>query len=348
MSYVIRWEEGVLIVLDQRALPQEERWVRCRTAKEVLELIRTLGIRGAPLIGIATGYAFALEAYNFSGEDVNALRTHLVKLIEAFEHHSRPTAYNLFRTLDRLKSIISKRFEDVEELRTKVVQLAEQIYREEIEACRKIGDYGAELLPEKCTVLTHCNAGELATGMYGTALAVIYRAVEQGKEIRVIATETRPLLQGARLTCYELRKHGIPVTLIVDSAIAHIMERHKVDCVIVGADRITKDGFVANKIGTRTIAIAARFHKVPFYVAAPISTVDPYRTAAEFEIEYRSPEEVVLFGGERTAPTDISVLNPAFDVTPPDLISGIITDHGVYEPPFRELIELAKQLARSQ
>ncbi|WP_232452910.1 S-methyl-5-thioribose-1-phosphate isomerase [Methanopyrus sp. KOL6] len=308
----VYWDEARFEVLDQTELPDREVWRECTSYKDAAEAIESMRVRGAPLIGAvaALGAWVAYERDEDYGEAIERLR------------NTRPTARNLFWALERM--------EDAQNPRKEV----ERILREDVEVNRKLGDHGAELLPDECTILTHCNAGALACVDWGTALGVVRSAVfDMNKEVEVIATETRPVQQGARLTCWELSKDGIPVKLIADTAVGYVMSKGKVDAIIVGADRIALDGSVANKIGTYQIAVLADRHDVPFYVAAPTSTIDPNtETGEDIPIEHRSEEEVKNVRGVRVAPEDVTALNPAFDVTPPELIDAIITEKGVVEP----------------
>jgi len=313
----IHWNGDVLELMDQRRLPREMIYVTCRTAHEVADAIRHMIVRGAPAIGVAAAFGMALA--KLRGDD---LRLAAIELRDA-----RPTAVNLAWAVDRMLRAGG------------AVSEAEAIFREDVEANRRIGRFGAELLGARATVLTHCNAGALATAGYGTALGVIRAAVEQGKQIAVFAGETRPYLQGARLTAWELQQEGIDVTLITDSMAGHFFQQRKFDAVVVGADRIAANGDTANKIGTYTLAVLANAHGVPFYVAAPISTVDiATKDGAGIPIEERSAAEVTDIAGSRIAPEGIAVRHPAFDVTPANLITAIITDRGVLRPPYNESI----------
>jgi methylthioribose-1-phosphate isomerase len=316
----IRWRGDALDLLDQRKLPREEIYVTCRTPAEVADAIRTMVVRGAPAIGVTAAFGMALA--KLRGEDVNEA----ARLLRA----TRPTAVNLAWAIERM-------------LRTDgSVAEAEAMFEEDVEANRRIGRFGADLLGSRATLLTHCNAGALATAGYGTALGVIRSAVEQGKQIAVFADETRPYLQGARLTAWELQQDGIDVTLITDNMAGHFFQQGKFDAVVVGADRIAANGDTANKIGTYTVAVLAHAHGVPFYVAAPISTID-VRTAdgSGIPIEERDTSEVTEIGGISIAPDGISVRHPAFDVTPARLITAIITERGVLRAPFGESIRAA-------
>ncbi|HEV7239849.1 MAG TPA: S-methyl-5-thioribose-1-phosphate isomerase [Thermoanaerobaculia bacterium] len=313
------WREQVLSLLDQRLLPREERWIECRTASEVAEAIRTMVVRGAPAIGVAAAYGMAMAAMR--GDDLQEA----ARLLKS----ARPTAVNLAWAVDRLLECGGKA--------AALVSEAERIHREDVEANMRMGRFGAELLGQNATVLTHCNAGALATAGYGTALGVIRAAIEGGKHIAVFADETRPYLQGARLTAWELQRDGIDVTLITDNMSGHFFQQGKFDAVIVGADRIAANGDTANKIGTYTVAVLAKAHGVPFYVAAPISTIDrACPNGSQIPIEERSAEEVTDIYGTRVAPEGIHVRHPAFDVTPARLITAIITEGGVVRAPFEE------------
>ena len=316
----IRWRGDALELLDQRRLPHEMVYVTCRTSHEVASAIAGMIVRGAPAIGVAAAFGMALAKKR--GDDL---------VFAAMElRAARPTAVNLAWAVDRMLRAEGKASE------------AEAIFEEDLEANHRIGRFGAELLGASATVLTHCNAGALATAGYGTALGVIRAAVEQGKRIAVFADETRPYLQGARLTAWELQQDGIDVTLITDSMAGHFFQQRKFDAVVVGADRIAANGDTANKIGTYTLAILANVHDIPFYVAAPISTVDiATADGSAIPIEERSAREVTDIGGSRIAPDGIAVRHPAFDVTPAKLITAIITNRGVLRPPYEESIRNA-------
>ncbi|HXH40156.1 MAG TPA: S-methyl-5-thioribose-1-phosphate isomerase [Thermoanaerobaculia bacterium] len=317
----IRWRGDALELLDQRLLPREVLYLSCRDAHEVAVAIRDMVVRGAPAIGVSAAFGVALAAQR--GDDVDAAAAEL--------RASRPTAVNLMWALDRmLRARGAGRDLSAE---------AESMFREDVEANKRIGRYGAALLGESVTVLTHCNAGALATAGYGTALGVIRAAVEGGKRVAVFADETRPYLQGARLTAWELKQENIDVTLITDSMAGHFFQQGRFDAVIVGADRIAANGDTANKIGTYTVAVLANAHGVPFYIAAPLSTIDRNCPSGEdIPIEERSAAEVTSIGGVSIAPDGIGVRHPAFDVTPSRLISAIITDRGVLRAPYDESI----------
>ncbi len=315
-------------------LPHEEVYRESDDYERIAKAIEDMEIRGAPAIGVAAALALAATAHKFRGSSITELRKQLLKAIERLSR-TRPTAFNLFWALSRIKSsCLEKGLEDVSSLKDCVISEALKIMHEDIEANMKMGEYGAQLIEDGDVILTHCNAGALATAGFGTALGVIRAAWYSGKKIRVIATETRPVLQGARLTVWELKKEGIPVTLITDNMVGYVMSKGMVNKVIVGADRILSDGHVINKIGTYMIALCAKRHGIPFYVAAPTSTIDVETTVDRVVIEHRDPNEVRYVMGKLITVEDVEVLNPAFDVTPPDLVSAIITEKGVIYPPY--------------
>jgi methylthioribose-1-phosphate isomerase len=321
-------------------LPHEEEVSCSSDPARVAKAIRDMEIRGAPAIGVAAALvvgAYALKIAEKSLEEFTALINNAIHILLK----TRPTAYNLFYALTKMQRSLREalsRTSDTYTLAKKLVETALEIYREDVEANLKIGEYGAELIPEEATILTHCNAGALATSAYGTALAVIRIAWYKGKKIRVIATETRPLLQGARLTVYELVKEGIPLTLITDNSVGLLMRKGKIDLVVVGADRITRDGYVVNKIGTYMIALAAHKHKIPFYVAAPTSTIDIEHTIDQVIIEERDPAEVKYVMGKLITLEQVNIYNYAFDITDPELVTSIITELGIIRPPYNETI----------
>ncbi len=336
----VKWEGGAVSILDQRLLPFKLERIRCGTVEQVADAIRTLAVRGAPTLGIVGGYAVALAAHTFSGgADMNQCLKWLEEAANTIKS-TRPTARNLFWAVDRVVGV-AKTCGTVDDVRARTLEEAHRILGEEVERDELIGKYGSELIRDGDTVLTHCNTGQLATGGIGTALGVIRRAWEGGKRISVYATETRPLLQGARLTTYELLNLGVPVTLIVDSAAGYLMQTRRLGLVVVGADRILGDGTTANKIGTYSLAVLAKQHGVPFYVAAPLSTFD--LESREIRVEQRSASEVRGFNGVKTAPDGVDVWNPAFDITPPHYISGIVTEKGVLYPPYHKSIMEAFQ-----
>lgn len=323
----LEWRGDALRIVDQRALPDELKFWDCGSAAEVAEAIRTLAVRGAPAIGVAAAYGAVLGAL----QDRRSF-AHAVDELAS----TRPTAVNLFWALKRMQDVAAKWAEASDAaFADALLQEARRIHLEDAENNKKIGTWGQELLPQRATVLTHCNAGALATGGYGTALGVLRAAREAGKEIAVFADETRPLLQGARLTAWELDQDGFDVTLICDSMAASLMRARRIDAVVVGADRIAANGDTANKIGTYGVAVAAARHGVPFYVAAPESTFDlSLATGAEIPIEERAAEEVRLLPGGKRVPEGIKAWNPAFDVTPAELIAAIVTERGIYRSPY--------------
>ena len=331
----VEWVNGRVRWINTNALPHEEVYEESSDYERIARAIETMEIRGAPAIGVAAALAVAATVVNSSSDDIKRLQKMALEAIERLRR-TRPTAHNLFWALDRIRETVLKRGDlDPESYRRAIVDEALRIYREDIETNIKIGEVGDRVIDDGDTILTHCNAGALATAAFGTALAIIRVAWYRGKRIEVIATETRPMLQGARLTVWELMKEGIPVKLITDNMVGYIMYRGLVDKVIVGADRILSDGHVINKIGTYTIAIAAKRHGIPFYVAAPTSTFDLKSTVEDVVIEERNPEEVRRILGKTLITVEgVDVLNPSFDITPPDLISGIITERGIIEPPF--------------
>ncbi|OYT68154.1 MAG: S-methyl-5-thioribose-1-phosphate isomerase [Candidatus Wolframiiraptor sp. EX4484-121] len=327
----IWWSKGSVVIIDQRLLPRKLKYLRIRTAREMARAIKDMAIRGAPAIGVAAAMGLALTAYRCRARSREAFLERLKRSAEILRA-TRPTAVNLFWAIERVMGV-AERSETVEEIRRNVVNEALRMAEEDVETNKELGRNGAKLIKDGDRILTHCNAGALATVGYGTALGVIRAAVEQGKDVMVYACETRPRLQGARLTVWELMRDGIKVKLITDNMAAFLMQRGEVDEVIVGADRIiAKTGHVINKIGTLSHAIAAKFYNIPFYVAAPFSSIDFEHSLNEVVIEERDPREVLYIGGERIAPRGAGVWNPAFDITPPELVSGIITERGVYRP----------------
>jgi methylthioribose-1-phosphate isomerase len=326
----ITWENGTVITVDQTKLPLETVTLKIKTVDQMAEAISTLRVRGAPLLGACAAFGLALAACNSKSGCVSEVLAELEDAATVLKA-TRPTAVNLFWAADRVLAVARDFSGDVDGLKDVVVKEAQSIADEDAEANRAMGENGAALIDDGDVILTHCNAGELATVEYGTALGVIRAAWKQGKNIKVIATETRPLLQGARLTAYELKRDGIPVTLITDNMVGYVMSKGLVDKVVVGADRIVQDG-VANKIGTFTVAVLAHEHGIPFYVAAPKSTFDLQRKSADIIIEQRTPEEVTHYGGKQVAAEGVRVLNPAFDITPLKYVSAIIHESGVYYP----------------
>lgn len=336
MVSTVAWEDGTVVMIDQRRLPNEELFVRCRTHAEVAAAIKDMAIRGAPAIGVAAALGLALGVRNTSSEAAD-LRTEWDDMC-ALLASTRPTAVNLFWAIERMRC----RFDALaatggEGLRAALLDEALAVQAEDVAACQRIGDLGAELLPSRARILTHCNAGALATAGYGTALGVVRSAARSGRLEHVFADETRPYLQGARLTAWELHQDGIPVTVITDNMSGHLMARGEVNAIVVGSDRIAANGDVANKIGTYTVAVLAKEHGLPFYVAAPISTFDlATATGAEIPIEERPAEEVSHFAGQRVTPQGVAIRNPAFDVTPHTYVTAIICERGVARPPYTE------------
>jgi methylthioribose-1-phosphate isomerase len=326
----IRWQNGTVITIDQTKLPLQEVTLEIKTVKQMTEAIKKLRVRGAPLLGAAAGFGVALAAYHSKANSREKLLAELENA-GAIIKRQRPTAVNLFWGVDRVLSKARSAKGNVEAVKQAVISEAQKIADEDAGQNHAIGKNGSVLIEDGDTILTHCNAGELATVEYGTALGVIRAAWEEGKKFKVIVDETRPLLQGARLTAYELRRDGIPVTLITDNMAAYVMSKGIVDKVIVGADRIVQDA-VINKIGTFSVAVLAHEHGIPFYVAAPKSTFDLQHKASDVIIEERNPEEVTCIGSLRIAPDGVNVMNPAFDITPLKYVSAIICETKVYYP----------------
>ena len=335
----LKWKDDALVLLDQTALPSEVNYLTCREVETVASAIEDLKVRGAPAIGIAAAYGVVLGALKAVEDPPGNFRRQVGKAIARLER-TRPTAVNLFWALERMRRILDAGAEQGNrELCGGLLEEAERIFADDRAICRRLGRHGAELLEDGQTALTHCNAGSLATADYGTALGVIYAALEQKKKIKVFADETRPLLQGARLTAWELKESGVDVTLICDSMAATVMRQKKVDCAIVGADRIAANGDVANKVGTYGLAVLAREHQIPFYVAAPVSTLDiALESGARIPIEERRGDEISDGFGMRTAPPGVRTYNPAFDVTPNDLVTAIISEKGIARPPYEPVL----------
>lgn len=347
MIKTIEWTDEGVRMLDQRLLPTEEKYLMLRSYDEVAEAIKKMVIRGAPAIGVAAAMGLALGASQSVGTSAADLQDDFDYMAKVMSE-TRPTAVNLFWAIERMRDTLKRersKNRNVLELKARLVEEAQAIFHEDIEANRALGRFGAELLSDGDTVLTHCNAGALATaGDYGTALGVIRGAIDAGKHIAVIADETRPFLQGLRLTAWELAKDNIPVTVITDNMAGHIMKSGKVNAVVVGADRIAGNGDAANKIGTYMVAVLAEKHGIPFYVAAPITTLDlSLKTGDLIPIEERDEREVTHIKEHQLAPDGVGVHNPAFDVTPNELIAAIITDRGIarapYESSLRALVE---------
>jgi len=332
------WEDGALSLLDQRLLPEETVYLRLTTTQDVWEAIRELKVRGAPAIGIAAAYGVVLGMQGFAGDaaawlaEANRHAAHLAT--------SRPTAVNLFWALDRMKALaeaLAEQATPAAQATEALLQEAQTIHAEDEAVNRRIGEHALTLFEDGMGVLTHCNAGGLATAKYGTALAPFYLALEQGIRLKVFADETRPVLQGARLTAFELQRAGVDVTLICDNMAGHVMSKGWIQAVIVGTDRVAANGDVANKIGTYSVAVLAKAHGIPFYVACPLSTIDlSTPTGADIPIEERHPDEVTAGFGKRTAPQGIAVYNPAFDITPSELVTAIVTEKGIVTAPYGE------------
>lgn len=330
----VKWDNNSVLLINQTKLPNKLEYVKCNNYVEVAEAIKKLVVRGAPAIGVAAAFGLALAAQVSKAKTRDELMTDLDTAFKVLRA-TRPTAINLFWALDRVMGK-ARKARTRDEVKKVVLCEALKMSDEDINTNRQMGANGAKLFMDGDIVLTHCNAGSLATVAYGTALGVIRAATESGKRLSVIVTETRPVMQGSRLSAFELQKDGIDVSLIPDTAVGHMMSRGAIRRVIVGADRVLRTGHVFNKIGTYQVAILANKHKVPFYVAAPLSTFDFESNAGDVEIEERSVDEVVKVGKKRMAPKKVRVFNPAFDMTPPELITGIITERGVLVPPFEK------------
>jgi methylthioribose-1-phosphate isomerase len=339
----IQWTGGRLRLLDQTALPLQEVYIEISDYREAISAIKTLKVRGAPAIGIAAGYGIALGAQSIKASSIKAFNSELESILKDFAG-SRPTAVNLFWTINKMRQAISMTG-SVDEARIALTRTARLIHRQQARAMENLSRIGSSLIGEDFTVLTHCNTGQLATGVeYGTALGIIKAAAEQGKKVKVFADETRPLLQGARLTTWELDRLKIPVTLITDNMAGYFIRLGVIDCVMVGADRIAANGDTANKIGTYSVAVLARENGVPFYVAAPLSSIDIAITSGDrIPIEERGEEEVLTFSGLRIAPQGVRAANPAFDVTPHKYVAAIVTENGIIRPPYKRNIKSALQ-----
>ncbi len=345
MLPTIEWKGDAVLMIDQRKLPASEVYVTCRTAHEVAKAIKTMVIRGAPAIGVCAAMGVALGMIKSKASGTKQFTTEFQRTCDLLAS-TRPTAVNLFWAIERMKRGFAEtahRGASVEELKARLVTEAMAIHDEDVASCRAIGAFGATLVPDEATILTHCNAGALATAGYGTALGVIRAAVEQGKKVAVLADETRPFLQGARLTAWELLKDGIDTTVITDNMAGAIMRTSRLDLVVVGADRIAANGDVANKVGTYSVAVLAREHGIPFYVAAPLSTIDlATADGSGIPIEERPSREVTHVGSSQLTPTGARIRNPAFDVTPARFVSAIVTERGIARPPYADsLAELA-------
>jgi methylthioribose-1-phosphate isomerase len=344
MLPTVEWQDDVVVMIDQRKLPGAEVYVRCRTAAEVARAIKTMVIRGAPAIGVAAAMGIALGMRRSRATGTAKFAAEFQKTCDLLAS-TRPTAVNLFWAIDRMKQCFAAAAQagsSVDEIRARLAAEARAVHDEDLAACRAIGRFGAELVPAKACILTHCNAGALATAGYGTALGVIRGAIEAGREVSVLADETRPFLQGARLTAWELTHDGIDTTVITDSMAATFMQQGLVDLAVVGADRIAANGDVANKVGTYGVAVLAREHGVPFYVAAPSSTVDlATPDGVHIPIEERPSREVTHVGATRLTPERAKVRNPAFDVTPARYVTAIVTERGVWRPPYETSLRQA-------
>jgi methylthioribose-1-phosphate isomerase len=348
MLPTIAWQGDVIVMVDQRKLPAVEVYVQCRSASDVAKAIRTMVIRGAPAIGVAAAMGIALGMERSTATGTRQFTAEFQKTCDVMAA-TRPTAVNLFWAIERMKRCFAEvalAGASVDEIKARLRAEALRIHDEDVASCRAIGAYGATLVPAEARILTHCNAGALATAGYGTALGVIRGAVAAGKRVRVIADETRPFLQGSRLTAWELLRDGIDTTVITDSMAGALMRDDQIDLVVVGADRIAANGDTANKIGTYTVAILAREHAIPFYVAAPWSTLDlATPTGDSIPIEERQAREVTHVGSNQIAPAGAGIRNPAFDVTPHRYITAIVTERGIFHPPFSDTLRAADAAA---
>ena len=340
MIQTLEWTDQGVRFIDQTKLPTEETYVTCTTHQQVADVIRNMVVRGAPAIGVAAAMGIALGIKNSKAESVGDLKRDLDLICDNMGK-TRPTAVNLFWAIRRMQEKFERlRIRPVTQIKQELVEESKRMHAEDIAANQAMGRHGATLMPSEGGVLTHCNAGALATAGYGTALGVIRAAVEQGKKIHVYADETRPFLQGSRLTAWELMKDGIPTTVISDNMAGAMMKQGKIGAIVVGADRIAANGDVANKIGTYTVAVLAKENGIPFYVAAPISTVDlACPSGDEIPIEQRNPKEVTHIAGKQMTPDGVSIENPAFDVTPAKYIAAIITEHGIARAPYQESLQ---------
>jgi len=333
----VEWKNNSVVMIDQTKLPNSLEFVTYTDYNQVADAIRTLVVRGAPAIGVSGAFGLALAALQSDAKEKDELINYL-EYAKKILFETRPTAVNLAWGLEKI-ILVAKKAGTVEEIKKNVVEAAKQMADDDIQTNMLIGKNGSELINDNDTVMTHCNAGALATVGYGTALGVIRAAKDSGKNIKVIATETRPIQQGSRLTAFELKHDGINVSLIPDTAVGYTIANSLVNKIVVGADRILRTGHVYNKIGTYQVAIIAKQHDIPFYVAAPLSTFDMQSDPEDVVIEQRKASEVTGIGDKKTAPDGINVINPAFDMTPPELISGIITEKGIAKPPFEESIK---------
>ena len=336
MIPTIKWEDNCIYIIDQRKLPRKKEWLVCQTLQNVITAIREMAIRGAPAIGVAAAMGLALGSQTIKTESYEIFRRKFLEMARQMKL-ARPTAANMRWAVERMIRVVEMMDDNnVEEIKRAVRKESQSILDRDIEINKKIGQNGLGFIPDKATILTHCNAGALATGGYGTALGVIRAAHEAGKDVHVIVDETRPLLQGVRLTAFELMEENIPVTVIVDSASGYLMRKKMIDFVITGADRIALNGDTANKIGSYQLAVLAKENKIPFYVAAPLSTFDPdLKNGDLIPIEEREPKEVISFAGHLLGPEGVDAFNPAFDITPAKYISAIITERGILKPPYK-------------
>ena len=335
MIPTIKWEDAFIYIIDQRKLPGKKEWLVCRTLEDVITAIREMAIRGAPAIGVAAAMGLALGSQTIKTKNYETFKKRFLEMAGQMKL-ARPTAANLRWAVEKMIRIVEiMNHNTAEEIKGALKKESQIILERDIEINQKIGQNGLQLIPDKATILTHCNAGALATGGYGTALGVIRAAHEAGKDIRVFVDETRPLLQGIRLTAFELIEEHIPVTVIVDSAAGYLLRKKTIDLVITGADRIASNGDIANKIGSYQLAVLAKENHIPFYVAAPLSTFDlTLEEGDQIPIEERDPKEVVTLAGQKLGPEGLSAFNPAFDITPAGYISAIITEQRVLRPPF--------------
>ena len=348
MIETIKWINESVRIIDQRKLPTALQYIYCKDIETLWAAIRNLSVRGAPALGVAAAFGVVLGLKNFKGSDRRLFEKHFDGVCD-YIGKSRPTAVNLFNALREMKQVlVSYPQKPVAELKELLKEKAFEIFNHDKYVCRQMGDYGAELIPDHSNLLTICNAGALATVDYGTALGVMYSAKKRGTKFKVFSCETRPLLQGARLTAWELLREKIDTTLICDNMAAVLMKQKKIDMVFAGADRIASNGDTANKIGTYNLAVLAKYHKIPFYIVAPLSTFDlNIKSGKEIPIEERSPNEVSFFLNQRTAPHKVNVYNPAFDVTDQRLITAIVTERGMIRPPFaRNIKKIFKGLVR--
>lgn len=335
--YTIRWNDNSVKLIDQTKLPESLEYITCNTHYEIADAITRLAIRGAPAIGVAAAMGLTLSVVNSKTSEKNELMEEMKSAYKILLK-TRPTAINLKWGLDRILEEATK-YETVDEIKKHVIDLVMIMTKDDVNINKTLGKHGSDLIKDGDVVMTHCNAGALATVSYGTALGIIRSVKESGKKISVIATETRPVMQGSRLTAFEMAHDGIDISLIPDTAVGYLMSNKMIDRVIVGADRILKTGHVFNKIGTYQVALLSRSHDIPFYVAAPLSTFDLKNDLKDIVIEERSVDEVIKIGDRRVAPKGVRIFNPAFDITPPELITSIVTEKGILTPPFEKNID---------